>query len=111
VIYFQLIRKDYCICCDTPFEEQSQFYLGAKQQLTFDEIKMYLSSLSVMKASKARILFWLYIAAEDSVIRVVLTQVTYGKEHTITYLSWRLIDAETRYSFLKGYVYSFLCLF
>jgi hypothetical protein len=42
--------------------------------------------------------FWLYIAVEDSVIRVVLTQVTDGKEHIITYLSRRLIDAETRYS-------------
>jgi hypothetical protein len=42
--------------------------------------------------------FWLYIAVEDSVIGVVLTQVTDGKEHIITYLSRCLIDAETRYS-------------
>jgi hypothetical protein len=31
---------------------------GAKQQLTFDEIKVYLSSPLVMKAPKAGILFW-----------------------------------------------------
>jgi hypothetical protein len=28
-------------------------------------------------------------------------QVTEGKEHIITYLSWHLIDAETRYSFIE----------
>jgi hypothetical protein len=35
------------------------------------------------------------------VIGVVLTQVTEGKEHIITYFSWHLIDAETRYCFIK----------
>jgi hypothetical protein len=54
-----------------------------------------------MKASMVRIPFRLYIAAEDSVIGAVLTQVTDGKEHIITYLSRRLIDVETRYSFIK----------
>jgi hypothetical protein len=54
-----------------------------------------------MKAPMAGISFRLYIAAEDSVIGVVLTQVTDGKEHSITYLSRRLIDAETRYSFIE----------
>jgi hypothetical protein len=58
-----------------------------------------------MKAPIARIPFWLYIVAEDAVIRFVLTQVTDGKEHIITYLSQCLIDAETRYSSIKN-----LCL-
>jgi hypothetical protein len=54
-----------------------------------------------MKAPMTRIPFRLYIAAEDVVIGVVLMQVTDGKEHIITYLSWRLIDTETRYSFIE----------
>jgi hypothetical protein len=54
-----------------------------------------------MKAPMARIPFRLYIAAEDGVIEVVLTQVMDGKEHIIIYLSWRLIDGETRYSFIE----------
>jgi hypothetical protein len=54
-----------------------------------------------MKALMDVIPFQLYIAAEDAVIGVVLTQVTEGKEHIITYLSWYLIDAETRYSFIE----------
>jgi hypothetical protein len=54
-----------------------------------------------MKAPKAGIPFRLYIAAEDGVIGAVLTQVMDGKEHVITYLSWSLIDAETRYSFIE----------
>jgi hypothetical protein len=74
---------------------------GAEQQLAFDEIKKYLSSMLVMKAPKARILFWLYIATEDSVIGDVLTQVMNGKEHIITYLSRRLIDIEILYSFIE----------
>jgi hypothetical protein len=54
-----------------------------------------------MKAPMARIPFRLYIAAEDAVIGAVLMQVTERKEYIITYLSWRLIDAKTRYSFIK----------
>jgi hypothetical protein len=54
-----------------------------------------------MKAPMAGIPFWLYIAAENAAIGVVLTQVTDGKEHIITYLSQYLIDAETRYSFIE----------
>jgi hypothetical protein len=47
-----------------------------------------------MKAPMAGTSFRLYIAAEDAVIGAILTQVMEGKEHTITYLSRRLIDAE-----------------
>jgi hypothetical protein len=53
-----------------------------------------------MKALKAGIPFRLYITVEDSVIGVVLMQVTDGKEHIITYLSRHLIDTKTRYSFI-----------
>jgi hypothetical protein len=34
-------------------------------------------------------------------IGAILMQVMEGKEHIITYLSWRLIDTETRYSFIE----------
>jgi hypothetical protein len=56
-----------------------------------------------MKAPMAGIPFWLYIATEDTVIGAVLTQVTDGKEHIITYLSRRLIDAKTGIHPLKNY--------
>jgi hypothetical protein len=55
----------------------------------------------VIKAPMAGILFRLYIAAEDVIIGVVLTQVTKGREHVITYLSRRLFNAKTRYSFIE----------
>jgi hypothetical protein len=54
-----------------------------------------------MKAPMAGTPFWIYIATEDAVIGAVLTQVMEGKEHIITYLSWGLIDTETRYSFIE----------
>jgi hypothetical protein len=54
-----------------------------------------------MKTPMAGILFRLYITAEDAMIGAVLTQVMEDKEHIITYLSRCLIDAETRYSFIK----------
>jgi hypothetical protein len=50
-------------------------------------MKRYLSSSLVMKASMAGTPFRLYIAAEDDVIGVVLTQVRDGKKHIIMYLS------------------------
>jgi hypothetical protein len=74
---------------------------GVSQQRAFDDIKKYLSSPLVMKAPMAGIPFRLYIAAEDAVIWGVLTQVMNGKEHIITYLSQRIIDAKMRYSFIE----------
>jgi hypothetical protein len=41
------------------------------------------------------------VAAEDKVIGAVLTQETEGKEHIITYVGRRLIDVETRYTFIE----------
>jgi hypothetical protein len=64
-------------------------------------MKKYLSSPPVMKAPMAGIPFRLYIAVEEAIIRVVSTQVTYRKEHNITYLSQCLIDVETMKSLIE----------
>jgi hypothetical protein len=65
-----------------------------------------------MKAPMAGTPFRLYIAVKDAVIGTVLMQVTEDNEHIITYLSWCLIDAETRYSFIEKLLLIFvLCLF
>jgi hypothetical protein len=71
------------------------------QQRTFDDIKKYLSSPPVMKAHVAGIPVRLYIAVKNVVFGAILMRVMEGKEHIITYLSWRLIDAETKYSFIE----------
>ena len=55
----------------------------------------------MLKAPRRGVPFRLYVAAEDKVIGAVLTQETEGKEYIITYLSRRLIDAETRYIFIE----------
>jgi hypothetical protein len=82
--------------------------LGAQQQEAFDLIRKYLSLAPVLKAPQVGVHFRLYIAAEDKVIGVVLTQVTGRKEHVVTYLSRRLVDAKTRYTFIEKLC---LCLF
>jgi hypothetical protein len=82
-------------------KNEAEFTWVADQQCAFDDIKKYLSSPPVMKVTMAGIPFWLYITAEDAVIGAILMQITEDKEHIITYLSWRLIDAETRYAFIK----------
>jgi hypothetical protein len=61
--------------------------LGAEQQSDLDLIKDYLSLVPVLKAPKSGSPFRLYIAAEDKVIGVVLTQENEGKKYVITYLS------------------------
>jgi len=75
--------------------------LGAEQEESFEKIKNYLSSPPVLKAPRRGVPFRLYVAAEDKIIGAVLTQETEGKEYIITYLSRRLIDAETRYIFIE----------
>jgi hypothetical protein len=52
---------------------------GVDKQRAFDDIKKYLSSLLVMKAPTARILFQLHITVEDAVIGAILMQVNGGK--------------------------------
>ena len=59
---------------------------GAKQQEAFEKIKYYLSSPPVLKTSRRGVPLKLYIAAEDKVIRAVLTQETEGKECVVTYI-------------------------
>ena len=74
---------------------------GAEQQKFFEKINEYLSSPPVLKAPKRGIPFRPFVAAEDKVIGVVLTQETEGKEYVITYVGRRLIDANTRYTFIE----------
>ena len=57
---------------------------------------VYLSSPSVLMASRRGVPFRLYVAAEDKVIGAILTQETEDKEYVITYISRQLIDAGTR---------------
>ena len=82
-------------------KNKAEFTWGAKQQEAFEKIKIYLSSPPVLKAPRRGVPFRLYVATEDKVIGAVLTQETEGKEYIITYLSRRLIDAETRYTFIE----------
>ena len=55
----------------------------------------------MLKAPRRGVPFRLYVAAEDKIIVAVLTQETEDKEYVITYISRRLIDAETRYIFTE----------
>jgi hypothetical protein len=87
-------------------KNDDDFTLGEKQQEAFEKIKFCLSTPPVLRAPKHGELFRLYIAAEEGVIGAVLTQGTEEKEHVITYLSRRLLDGETRYTFFEK-----LCLY
>ncbi|KAK1668451.1 hypothetical protein QYE76_056610 [Lolium multiflorum] len=77
-------------------KNDDDFTWGSKQQEAFENIKLCLSTPPVLRAPKHGELFRLYIAVEEGVIGAVLTQETEEKEHVITYLSRRLLDAETR---------------
>ena len=65
----------------------------------------------MLKTPRRGIPFRLYVAAKDKVIRAVLIQETEDKEYVITYISRRLIDAETRYTFAEKLFVSLLCLY
>jgi hypothetical protein len=80
--------------------------LGPKQQAAFEQIKHYLSTPLVLRAPKSGEPFRLCIAAQEDVIRAVLTQEFELKEHIITYVSKRLLDTKTRYSFIEKLCFS-----
>ena len=108
-IYILLVRKDRCFYSYSSVKERAEFTWGAEQQEAFEKIKKYLSSPPVVKAPKRGIPFRFYVATEDKVIGAVLTQETEGKEHVITYVGRRLIDAETRYTFIEKLCLSLYC--
>ena len=64
----------------------------------------------MLKAPRRGVPFRLYVAAEDKIIGAILTQKTEGKEYIITYLSRRLIDAKTRYTFIEKLCLSYTML-
>jgi hypothetical protein len=65
----------------------AKFIWGAEEQVVFEKIKEYLSTLPVLKAPQSGVPFRLYVAAENDVIGAVLTQEAEGKEYIITYVS------------------------
>ena len=82
-------------------KNDDKFTWGAKQQEAFDKIKICLSTPPVLRKPTRGQPFRLYIAAEEKVIGAALTQEAEGKEYVVTYLSRRLLDVESRYSFLE----------
>jgi hypothetical protein len=60
-----------------------------------------LSTPPVLRAPRIGVSFKLYIAAEEKIIRVILTQEDKGKEYVIVYLGRRLLDPETRYAHIE----------
>jgi hypothetical protein len=87
-------------------KDEAKFTWEAKQQEAFDQMKHYLFTPSVLRAPKSGEPFWLYIVAQEDVIGAVLTKEFEAKEHIITYVSRRLLDAETRYSFIEKLCFS-----
>ena len=91
-------------------KDEAEFTWGAEQQEAFEKIKKYLSSPPVLKAPKKSIPFRLYVAAEDKVIGVVLTQETEGKEYIITYVGRWLMMRKQGIHLLKNYTYHCIML-
>jgi hypothetical protein len=87
-------------------KHENEFVWGDEQKRAFEKIKEYLMSPPVLRAPRIGMEFKLYIAAQGHIIGVVLTQEDEGKEFLITYLSRRLVDAETRYTFVEKFYLS-----
>ena len=72
---------------------------GSKRRSTRLKIAYLLLQFSGSRLEVS--LFRLFIAAEEKVIGATLTQEAEGQEYIVTYLSRRLLDAESRYSFVE----------
>ena len=68
-------------------KNDDEFTWGARQHEAFESIKACLITPPVLRAPKHGESFTLYVAAEEKIIGVALTQETEGKEYAITYLS------------------------
>jgi hypothetical protein len=91
-------------------KDEAGFTWGMEQQITFDKIRNICLTPSVLKVSNSGAPFWLYVAKEDDMIGVILTQETERKKHIIIYVSRRILEAETRHHFLENYAFRYTML-
>jgi hypothetical protein len=82
-------------------KHEKDFKWGAEQRSTLKRIEEYLSSPPVLKAPSIGKEFKMYISAQENVVGGAFTQEDNGKEFVIAYISWRLLDAETRYGAIE----------
>jgi hypothetical protein len=82
-------------------KHESEFLWGEEQRRAFGRIKRYLASPPVLQAPRAGVEFMMYVVAQEHVIGATLTQEVQGKEFVVAYMSRRLVDAETRYTFIE----------
>jgi hypothetical protein len=62
---------------------------------------VYLTSTPVLRAPRSSEDIKIYVATQDRVIGATLMQEDDSGEHVVAYLSRRLLDAETRYTFVE----------
>jgi ribonuclease HI len=75
--------------------------LGAEQRRAFDKIKEHLTTSPVLRVPKIGEMFQLYVATQEHVIGVVLTQESNVKEFIVAYVSRRLLGAKARYAIIE----------
>ena len=77
--------------------------IGTKlHKISFDAVKDTLVRASLMYPPNYQSDYFLYIAATDTTIAMVLVQVENGIEHSIYYLSRNLNDTEVKYSYVEN---------
>jgi hypothetical protein len=74
-----------------------EFCWAAEQQQAFKEIKEYLARPPVLVPPQRDRSFYIYLSVGDTSIASVVVQVYDSKEKVVFYLSWRMLDTETRY--------------
>jgi hypothetical protein len=74
---------------------------GEEQRRALGRIKRYLASPPMLQTPRAGVEFRMYVAAQEHVIGAALTQEVQGKEFVVAYLSRRLVNAETMYTFIE----------
>ena len=85
-----------------------KFSWEQEHQKVLDNIKQYLMTPPVLMPPKPGTPFKLYLSADTKSIGLTLILEQEGKERVIFYLSRRLLDGETRYSYIERIC---LCLY
>jgi hypothetical protein len=96
-----MVRKVESLLPLVRLKHGKDFSWGAPQREVFEHIKEYLTRPLVLRAPKEGRAFKLYVAATDKVLGVMLTQDNEGRECAIAYVSKRLLDEETRYTYVE----------
>lgn len=95
---------DRCVAVFKILKNHKSFYWTPECATTFEDLKSYLISLSILSKPEGREELYLYLAVSTCAVSSILVRVVVRAQKLVYYVSKALESAETRYSDIEKLV-------